>query len=340
MDTIGLDLHKRESQLCVLTEAGEIVERRIVTSRERFTAVLGSQPSARSLLEAETGSGWVAGPRESLGHEVIVADPNFAPMYATRRRGVKTDRRDARTLAEACRLGAYRPVHRASAPQRHVRAQLAVREALIRTRTRYVNVVKALARRDGLRLPPGNPVHTEAKLAALPLSAPLAGELAPLRALLDPLNQEIAGADERLAAVAAADPVVRRLQTAPGVGPVTAVAVVATLDDVTRVASAHHVAAYLGLTPREYSSGEQQHRGRISKTGSPRMRALLVEAAWRGLRSDDPAATPLRAGAERSAPRRRERGGALPVGAAPAGLLRSPVARHRRSPEPRAPSRP
>ncbi len=171
MDTIGLDLHKRESQLCALTEAGEIVERRIVTSRERVAAVLGDRPRARILLEASTESEWVARHLESLGHEVVVADPNFAPMYATRRRGVKTDRRDARTLAEACRLGAYRPVHRASAPQRHVRAQLAVRDALIRTRTRYVSVVKALARRDGLRLPSGKPVHTEAKLAALVLPA-------------------------------------------------------------------------------------------------------------------------------------------------------------------------
>ncbi len=108
MDTIGLDLHKRESQLCVLTEAGEIVERRIVTSRERFTAVLGSQPSARILVEASTESEWVARHLESLGHEVIVADPNFAPMYATRRRGVKTDRRDAAS-APTDRCTAPRP---------------------------------------------------------------------------------------------------------------------------------------------------------------------------------------------------------------------------------------
>ena len=321
MDTIGLDLHKRESQLCVLTEAGEIVERRIVTSRKRFTAVLGSQAPARILVEASTESEWVARHLESLGHEVVVADPNFAPMYATRRRGVKTDRRDARTLAEACRLGAYRPVHRASAPQRHVRAQLAVRDALIRTRTRYVSVVKALARRDGLRLPPGTPVHTEAKLAALPLPAPLAEEVAPLRAVLEPLNQEITAADERLAAVAAADPVVARLRTAPGIGPVTAVAFVATLDAITRFASAHHVAAYLGLTPREYSSGEQQHRGRISKTGSPRMRALLVEAAWRVLRSPDPAAAPLRAWAERIALRRGKSVAAVALARRLAGIL-------------------
>ncbi len=79
MDTIGLDLHKRESQLCVLTEDGAVSERRIMTGRERFTAVLGSCPRARILLEASTESEWVAKHLESLGHEVIVADPNYAP---------------------------------------------------------------------------------------------------------------------------------------------------------------------------------------------------------------------------------------------------------------------
>ncbi len=192
---------------------------------------------------------------------------------------------------------------------------------MIRTRTRYISVVKALARRDGLRLPSGKPVHTEAKLAALVLPAPLAEEVAPLRTILEPLNREITAADERLAAVAAADPVVARLRTAPGIGPVTAVAFVATLDAVTRFASAHHVEAYLGLTPREYSSGEQQHRGRITKTGSPRMRALLVEAAWRVLRSPDPAAAPLRAWAERIALRRGRGVAAVALARRLAGML-------------------
>lgn len=321
MDTIGLDLHKRESQLCVLTEEGEVIERRIVTSRERFTAMLGERPRARILLEASTESEWVARHLEALGHEVIVADPNFAPMYATRRRGVKTDRRDARTLAEAGRLGAYRRAHRASDAQRHVRAELAVRDALIRTRTRYVALTKALVRRDGLRLPSGKPAHTDAKLAALPLSPALAAELAPLRALWAPVNTQIAAADARLEQVAAGDPVVAQLMTTPGIGPVTAVAFVATLDDVTRFAGAHQVAAYLGLTPREYSSGEQQRRGRISKTGNPRMRWLLVEAAWRVLRTTDPAAAPLRAWAERIAQRRGRSIAAVALARRLAGIL-------------------
>ncbi len=152
MDTIGLDLHKRESQLCIIAEDGSISERRIVTSRERLTAVLGNCPPARILVEASTECEWVAQHLESLGHEVIVADPNYAPMYATRARRVKTDKRDARALAEALRLGAYRVAHRVSAERRHVRAELAVREALVRTRTRYVSLAKALVRRDGLRV--------------------------------------------------------------------------------------------------------------------------------------------------------------------------------------------
>ena len=321
MDIIGLDLHKRESQLCILTEDGEILERRIITSRERFTAVLGHRPPARILLEASTESEWVARHLESLGHAVIVADPNFAPMYATRSRGVKTDRRDARTLMEAARLGAYRAIHRASAAQRHVRAELAVRDALIRTRTRYVNVVRALTRGDGLRLPSGGPEHLEAKLAALPVPALLDAEMAPLRFLLGPLNDEILAADARLAVVVARDPVVTQLCTAPGIGPVTAVAFVATLDVVTRFTSAHQVEAYLGLTPREYSSGERQHRGRISKTGNARMRYLLVEAAWRLLRSKGPAAAPLRAWAEGIAQRRGRSIAAVALARRLAGIL-------------------
>ena len=109
MLNIGLDLHKRETQVCLLDESGTVqLERRIPTTRAAFTGLLGDQPAARLLLEAGTESEWVAQHCEQLGHEVIVADPNFAPMYATRHRAVKTDRRDARCLAEACRLGAYR----------------------------------------------------------------------------------------------------------------------------------------------------------------------------------------------------------------------------------------
>lgn len=180
MDTIGIDLHKRESQLCIIGEDGTATERRLVTSRERLTAVLGDRAGARALVEASTESEWVARHLASLGLTVIVADPNYAPMYATRRRRVKSDKRDARTLAEALRLGAYRVAHRVSAERRHVRAERAeraVREALVRTRTRYVSLAKALVRRDGLRVASSESEHVPARIGALPLGETLAAEL-------------------------------------------------------------------------------------------------------------------------------------------------------------------
>jgi transposase len=159
-----------------------------VTSRDRFSAVLGDRQPARILLEASTESEWVARHLESLGHEVIVADPNFAPMYAARYRRVKTDRRDAYTLMEACRLGAYRKAHRSSDGRRHVRAHLAVREALVRTRTRYTATIKSLARRDGLRIQ-GSALHLlQQKITALEPSPQLLEELQPLFEMLVPLN--------------------------------------------------------------------------------------------------------------------------------------------------------
>lgn len=105
MDSIGIDVHKNNSQMCSLTEEGELIERSVRTTRGRFAAVLGGREQARILIEASTESEWVARCLEELGHEVVVADPNFAAMYATRSRRVKTDRRDARTLAEACGTG-------------------------------------------------------------------------------------------------------------------------------------------------------------------------------------------------------------------------------------------
>jgi transposase len=321
MDTIGLDLHKRESQLCIGHDDGTVEERRIVTSRERFTAVVGGRPRARILLEASTESEWVARHLEQLGHEVIVADPNFAAMYATRSRRTKTDRRDARTLMEACRLGAYRPAYRLSDARRHVRAELAVREALVRTRTRYIALAKALVRRDGLRVAGSESHLVGARIAALELSDALRQELAPLFALLAPLTAQIGQADDRIAALTAADPVVALLTTAPTIGPITAAAIVATIDDVTRFRSAHQFEAFLGVVPSERSSGEQRRVGRITKAGNGRARYLLVEAGWRILRSkgDDTAA--LRAWALGIAARRGKRIAVVALARRLAGIL-------------------
>ncbi len=294
MDFIGFDLGKVHSQVCIITADGELLEHRIKTDREHLTKLLGSRPPARILLEAGTESEWVARHLETLGHEVVVADPNFAPMYATRSRRVKTDKRDARTLAEACRLGAYRPAHRTSDAQRHIRAKLAVREAIVRTRSKYISLIRALTRRDGLRVAAGTARGFGARIEGLPLSAELRLEIAPLITLLEAVNEQLKQADDELAQLVKDDPVVKRLTTAPGVGPVTAACFVSTLDDVNRFPDAKQARAYLGLVPSEYSSGERQQRGRINKAGPNRARYLLVEAAWALMRSSGPEGVALR----------------------------------------------
>jgi transposase len=321
VDHVGIDLHKRESQICIETGDGEVIEKRIRTERDRFIAVFGTRPRSRILVEAMTESEWVARCLEELGHEVIVADPNYAAMYATRSRRVKTDRRDATTLADACRLGAYRPAHRASDRQRHVRAELAVRDAVVHTRVKCVALTGALLRRHGVHVASGNVDGFVARVEQHSLPAELQDEIAPMLRMIRSTNEEIRAADDRVATLAGEDPVVKRLRTVPGVGPITATAFVATLDTHERFAGPHQVEAYLGLVPSERSSGEKQSRGRITKAGNSRARWLLVEAAWAILRSNRDDTEPLRRWAQRVAMRRGTKAGIVALARKLAGIL-------------------
>ncbi len=305
MEHVGIDVHKNQSQICILTPEGELIEKRILTQRVRFAAVFGDRPRSRILIEAATESEWVARCLEELGHEVVVADPNYAPMYGHRTRRVKTDRRDARALAEACRSGTYRSAHRTSDERRHLRGLLAVREALVRTRARYVSLIRTLLRREGLRVRGGNPAQCIERVAEIDVPVLIAQEIEPLLKVLDCLDTRIALADRQLTELASEDDQIRRLCTVPGVGPVTAASVVATLDTAERFRGAHQAEAYLGLVPREMSSGEKQRKGRITKSGNTRSRWLLVEAAWVLLvRVKQSRARPLQLWAQRIAARR------------------------------------
>jgi transposase len=301
MEFIGIDVHKVETQICVLTEQGEVIETRIRTERQRLSDFFGPRAPARVLLESATESEWVARCLEACGHEVVVADPNFAPMYATRSKKVKTDRRDARALAEACRLGAFRPAHRASDEQRRVRARLSIREALVRSRGRHISLVRALLRREGLRVADGATERFVARVAKVDVPTDLRAEIEPLLRQIDACGGEIEKLDKAIATLAKGDPRVDLLQTAPSVGPVTGAAFVAAIDNVERFQDGHQVAAYFGLVPSENSSGEKQRRGGITKAGPPRMRWLLVQVAWSLLRSTRASTTPLRTWATRIA---------------------------------------
>lgn len=321
MVNIGIDVHKVESQICILLESGEIIEQRIRTQRERFAAVVGKLPRARILIEASTESEWVARCLESLGHEVIVADPNFAAMYATRSRKVKTDRRDARTLAEACQLGAYRPAHRMPDEQRRVQATLAVREALVRTRAKYISLIGALLRREGLRIRSGAAESFVRRMEELTLDGRLKSETAPLLAVMLILDKQIAWEDERLEQLTKTKELVGILCSAPCVGPVTAAAFASAIDDPARFSGPHQVEAYLGLVPSEMSSGEKQRKGHITKAGNTRLRYLLIQVAVSILRLRSPRTAVLRDWAERIAARRGKKIAVVALARRMAGIL-------------------
>ena len=202
-----------------------------------------------------------------------------------------------------------------------MRAVLTVREALVRSRTRWISVVRALLRQHGYRLRSGAAESFLSWGAELELSAELQAEIAPLLRAMQRVNEQLTAWEQQTETMAQDDKVVQRLSTAPGGGPLTALSCVATLDEVERFDNAHHVESYLGLVPREWSSGEQQQRGQITKQGSGRMRALLVGAAWRILRRKGVAGEKLRRWAERIAARRGKRIAVVALARRLAGIL-------------------
>lgn len=309
MEYSAIDLHLRRSQFRIVREDGVVIrEGKIDTTRADFTRVFGDRSSMRILIECSTESEWVAQHLETLGHEVVVADPNYLPMYGSRSRKVKTDGRDTAALTEACRTGIYRRAHRVAAERRALRQQMRVRRHLVRMRNRSISLLRAVLRQDGWRLPTGSVEAVETRLAQLALPAGLTTILAPLRSALRELNALMAHADRTVAAQAAADPIARRLMTAPGVGPVVALTFQAVLDTPTRFGGdAARASAFLGLVPSENSSAERRHKGHITKTGPPELRALLVQASWVIWRGRSVAGSALRAWAHALAARRGRR---------------------------------
>jgi transposase len=281
MEYGAIDLHTQESEIRIVTEDGTVVlERRIPTRPERLRTVFEGRTPLRVLLESGTESEWVAQLLETLGHTVVVADPNYLPMYGARTRRIKTDRRDVAALAEANRRELFRPAHRVSAAQRAVRQQLHVRAALLQMRTQAINVVRTQIRSTGHRLGAGQAETFARRVRAAALPSALLAQVGPLLTMLDALAPTIAAFDADVRTRAAADPTTQNLMTAPGVGPITALAYRASLDTVTRFRDAGAATAYLGLVPREMSSGERQRKGGITKAGPRQTRATLVQASW------------------------------------------------------------
>lgn len=302
----AIDLHMQYSQIRILDDTGVVQrDQRVPTTRARLIQAFAAHGPMRILLETGTESEWVAQALEAAGHTVVVADPNYAPMYGELTRKVKTDRRDVATLAEANRRGWYRPAHRTSAAQRETTQILRTRRYLVQQRSGAVSLLRSLLRQSGYRLGTGSCETVPARVTRLGVTGALAETLAPLCRQVAAVTTEIHALDGRLQTRTATDAIVARLRTVPGVGLIVATTFRAFVDRHERFGHAGQVSAAIGLVPREDSSAERRHRGHITKAGPRELRSLLIQAAWVCWRH--PGSATLKAWVERLAARRGKR---------------------------------
>jgi len=291
MQHIGIDLGGKESQVCVRTPEGEIVQEGKVVTRD-LGRLLKRQPQSRVVLETCSEAFSVADAALELEHEVRVVPATLVRSLGVGARGIKTDLRDARTLSEvSCRID-LPSVHVPTELARQRRTMCGMREELVRSRTALVNCVRGWTRTQLLKIRGGHPETFPQRMraAALARADGLPEYAERVLVVIDSLNEQIALADQELKQLALRDPLCERLMSVPGVGPVTSLRFAAAIDDVSRFPSAHSVQAFLGLTPGEHSSSERKHRTGITKAGPAPVRRVLVQAAWnlRRYRPADP----------------------------------------------------
>lgn len=279
--TIGIDLGDRRHAVCVLSAAGDIVlETEVTNTRECLTVFAQRYPGATFVMETGTHSPWVSRLLESLGHRVHVA--NARKLRAISTSNTKNDREDARMLA---RLGRVDPKllspvkHRSESAQRAL-VQLKVRESLVRSRVSQMNRVRFLVKSLGLQVPRGVKATTFVRRFRELADAATCALVEPLLQMLDALNARIKELDQQLETMADERyPATTRLRQVPGVGPLTALGFVLTVEDPARFPHTRDVGAYLGLVPRKDQSGQTDKQLPITKAGNQQLRCLLVNCA-------------------------------------------------------------
>ena len=281
MEHIAIDLGGKESQICVRSADGTIVDE-VRWGTRRLDAYLKKRPPGRVILETSSEAFKVADAALELGHEVRVVPATLAPTLGVGAHGVKTDRRDARVLSEVSSRIDLPSVHIPSAISRSWKATCTAREALVTARTQLINSARGWMRCNLLTSSSRSADSFAKRLRAAALASPLGlpDFIEHQLQVIEVLTDRIALADAQLKLMASEHPVCKRLMTIPGVGPVTALRFVAAVDRVERFHDAHSLQCYLGLVPGENSSSERKRRTSITKAGPPRVRWALAQAAW------------------------------------------------------------
>jgi transposase len=284
----GLDLHAKSSAFCVMNRKGKnLVEGEVRSTRRGFEEILNrcGGEEMRIVLEASTRSRWAAGVLEGLGAEVIVVDPRKVRVIAETKH--KTDRTDARVLADLLRTGALpKALWRVPKQTRELRDQVRLRWGLVRERANLMLRARSLLASVGVELGKralASETGWQRALKRKELSTKTKTLLKITREAVGSLSEAIGKVEKELEP-AREDVGVQRIMQIPAVGPVVALTTVASLGDPGRFKDSRTAAAYTGLTPSERSSGERRRRGHITKEGPSELRRVWIQAAQAALR--------------------------------------------------------
>jgi len=279
---VGLDVSVKETSVCILDETGKVCREMKVPSDPQDIVQVLKDPAwqiERIGLEAGPLSQWLFDGLAEAGLPVVCIETRHTKAFLKAQVN-KSDRNDARGIAQMMRVNLFRPVHVKTVASQKWRALLTARKLLQEKALAIENDIRGLLRNFGLKVGAVGVIKFEERIRELVVGMPDLAEI--IASLLDArqkLRDEVRKLHRKLLSIGREDKVCRRLMTIPGVGPIVSLAFTATIDDPARFKSSKAVGAALGLTPILNQSGESSRVGRISQCGDGMMRALLYEAA-------------------------------------------------------------
>ncbi len=280
LTTIAVDLSKAVFEIAVSTQPGRVCERKRLT-RGRMVPFFANRPASTVLLEACGSAHHWARQIESLGHRVLLLPPHQTRRYVLRD---KTDSADAQALLEAHRNEKIIPVAVKTIPQQTLTALHRIRSGWVQTRIARLNAIRGTLRELGLFIPQGARHVLPAQAGFLsdpqqPVPAQRHASLLAFAAEIGTLEENIRQTERQLSTFARRSPDAKRLLAIPGIGLLGATALVAFVGPMDRFRSGRRFSAFLGIVPKEHSSGPRRHLGSITKCGDPYLRTLLIHGA-------------------------------------------------------------
>jgi transposase len=321
MRSIGLDLSTREISFCEVSNDA-VVARRTVRDLDELEDLLGPDtPSAVVAIEACREAWYIHDTLQAKGHRVVIVDTTRVKQLGIGHHGRKRDSIDAEVLAFAVARERIPRAHVLSPHRRLLREKLNARRTLVEMRATLCTTIRGIVRGRGEKLGGCDTEDFLRKLRLVSLDDEARDSISPLATVIETLNIQLSKVESELEVLAAKEPVIAQLTSAPGVDLVVAAVFVSVIDEAKRFPDAHKVQSYLGLVPREDTTGgrDKQKLGSITKCGNPYARATLVQAAWCIYRSRR--ADPLRNWARAVERRRGKRIAVIALARRLAGVL-------------------